>query len=411
MSGAPLAGLKVIDFTRVLAGPYCTKLLRDLGAEIIKLEPPSGDVGRVSFPHVGPLSTYYTQLNAGKKTVSVDLNWAEGRELVQSLVAEADILVENFRPGTLDRFGFGYRDVSAYNPRIIYASMTGYGQSTSWRNRPAFAPTIQAETGLTDIVATHFGEDLSAPYGDACSHADLYTGLQGLVGILAALRQRDQTGKGQAVDVSMAATMLSVNERAGAQLNMHLDTYGEPIALAAPDSHIFVLPDGSHLTIAASPVFTPIFMRYCGMMRRNDLMKDPRFLTPQLRKENLKALLMEVRNWLLTFTDLQQLQTQVSEAGLAVGVVRSTSDLAKSDWAAEWGAVVQVDDRAGGTMSMPGNPWQFSDAELPAPGVPSFQGEHNRDVFGSHGVKEKDLEGLRERGVLLSRRHPLDPFE
>ena len=152
MSAAPLQGLRVVDFTRVLAGPHCTKALRDLGADVTKIEPPSGDLGRVGLPFVNGIGLYYVQQNAGKRNLSLDLNYAEAREVVRQLCNDADVIVENFRPGTLARFGFGYEDVKAFNPRIIYVSLSGYGQATSWRNRPAFAPTVQAETGLTAIV-------------------------------------------------------------------------------------------------------------------------------------------------------------------------------------------------------------------------------------------------------------------
>ena len=211
------------------------------------------------------------------------------------------------------------------------------------------------------------GAALSAPMNDAASHADVYTGLQGVIAVLAALEHRHKTGKGQYVDVSMAATMLSVNERAGALLS-EIDTEGEPIALSANESHIYELPGGKRLTIAASPIYTPMFMSYCGMMRRTDLLVDPRFATARLRRINLDALLAEVRAWILTFEDLAQLQTQVSEAGLAVGEVRSITEFAKMDWVKEWNAIVEVDDRNGGTTPMPGAPWIFSGAELPAPG-------------------------------------------
>ena len=216
MSTAPLDGLRVIDFTRVLAGPHCTKALRDLGAQVTKIEPPSGDLARVSLPHVGDMGLYYVQQNAGKRNLSIDLNWSDAREIVVDLCRNADVIVENFRPGTLKRFGLAYEDVRKFNPGVGYASLSGYGQATSWRNRPAFAPTVQAETGLTSIVEEHFGDALSEPKGDACSHADVYTGLQGVIAILAALNHRNRTGEGQNIDVSMAATMLSVNERAGA---------------------------------------------------------------------------------------------------------------------------------------------------------------------------------------------------
>ena len=407
---APLEGLRVVDFTRVLAGPHCSKALRDLGANVMKIEPPAGDISRVGLPQVGGLGLYYVQQNAGKRNLSLDLNYAEAREIVAEMCREADIVVENFRPGTLARFGLGYADVSATNPGVIYVSMSGYGQSTSWRNRPAFAPTVQAETGLTAIVQDHFGEALSEPRGDACSHADVYTGLQGVIAVLAALQHRNRTGEGQHVDVSMAATMLSVNERAGAQLS-GIDTDGEPIALSANESHIFEMADGTRLTIATSPIYSPMFMRYCAMMRRNDLVRDPRYATANLRRKNLAPLLAEVRAWLGTFDNLEQLQAQVSEAGLAIGLVRTVSEFADSEWVKEWNAVVEVDDRAGGVVRMPGNPWIFSRSELPPPGMPAFQGEHNEEILAERGVAPDKIADLQKRKVLLSRRGAFGAFD
>jgi CoA:oxalate CoA-transferase len=407
---APLEGLRVVDFTRVLAGPHCTKALRDLGANVIKIEPPAGDLARVALPHVDGLGLYYVQQNAGKRNLSIDLNYAEAREIVTDMCREADVIVENFRPGTLARFGLSYADVSVYNPGIIYVSLSGFGQSTSWRNRPAFAPTVQAETGLTAIVQDHFGEALLQPRGDACSHADVYTGLQGVIAVLAALQHRTRTGEGQHVDVSMAATMLSVNERAGALMS-GIDTDGEPIALSANESHIFEMADGTCLTIAASPIYSPMFTRYCAMMRRSDLLKDPRYATANLRRQNLKPLLAEVRAWLGTFENLEQLQAQVSESGLAVGQVRTTAQFADSEWVKEWNAVVEVDDRAGGTVRMPGNPWIFSRSELPPPGPPAFQGEHNEEILAERNMAREKIEDLQERRVLLSRRSPFGAFE
>jgi CoA:oxalate CoA-transferase len=407
---APLEGLRVVDFTRVLAGPYCTKALRDLGADVVKVEPPSGDLGRLGLPDVSGIGLYYVQQNAGKRNLSLDLNYAEAREIVAGLCRDADIIVENFRPGTLARFSLGYDDVRAYNPRIIYVSLSGYGQSTSWRNRPAFAPTVQAETGFTETVLEHVGEALSGPRGDACSHADIYTGLQGVVAVLAALQHRNRTGEGQHVDVSMAATMLSVNERAGAQLS-GLDTDGEPVALSAAESHIFAMPDGTQLTIAGSPIYSPMFLRYCAVMRRTDLLQDPRYATAQLRRANLKPLLTEVRAWLGTFDNLEQLQAQISEAGLAVGQLRTTEQFSQSDWVKEWNAIVDVDDRAHGTVRMPGNPWIFSGSKLPEAGVPAYQGEHNDEILAERKVSQAQINDMKKRGVLLSRRTALGPFD
>ena len=407
---APLHGIKVIDFTRVLSGPSCTKTLRDLGADVTKIEPPAGDVGRGGVPHIGSMSVYYAQQNAGKRNVSLDLNYAEAREIVRKMCLDADVIVENFRPGTLARFGFGYDDVIEFNPEVVYVSISGYGQTGPWRNRPAFAPTVHAETGLTDILEKHFAGAQTELRNDACSHADVYTGMQGVIAVLAALQHRNRTGQGQHVDVSMAATMLSANERAGAQL-AERDVYDEPYALSANESPIFELPDGRRVTIATSPVFSPMFIKYCAMMRRTDLLKEPRYATATLRKAHLPELLAEVRAWIQTFTDLDQLQAQVSEAGLAIGVVRSTTDLARSEWAKDWGAVIEVDDREGGTMRMPGPPWRFSLSKLPGPGIPYFQGECNNDVLAEYGVSSEEAGALRQQRVMLSRRSPVGAFD
>jgi crotonobetainyl-CoA:carnitine CoA-transferase CaiB-like acyl-CoA transferase len=186
MMTTPLDGVRVVDFTRVLSGPYCTKTLRDLGANVIKIEPPAGDVARGGVPHIGLMSTYYAQQNAGKRNISLDLNWPEAREIVQKLCLDADVIVENFRPGTLARFGFGYADVVKFNPDIVYVSISGYGQTGPWRNRPAFAPTVHAETGLTDILQKHYGDAMRELRNDACSHIDVYTGMQAAIAVLSA---------------------------------------------------------------------------------------------------------------------------------------------------------------------------------------------------------------------------------
>lgn len=407
---APLQGVKVLDFTRVLSGPSCTKTLRDLGADVTKIEPPAGDVGRGGVPHIGAMSVYYAQQNAGKRNLSIDLNFPEARAVVRKMCEAADVIVENFRPGTLARFGFGYADVIEYNPGVVYVSISGYGQTGPWKNRPAFAPTVHAETGLTDILERHFEGAQTELRGDACSHADVYTGLQGVIAVLAALQHRSATGEGQHVDVSMAATMLSANERAGAQL-AERDVFDEPVALSANESPIFTLPDGRRVTIATSPVFSPMFIKWCAMMRRGDLRTNPRYATASLRKQHLPELLVEVRAWIQTFTDLDQLQAQVSEAGLAIGVVRTTTELAKSEWARDWGAIVDVDDRAGGTMRMPGAPWRFSRSRLPAPGIPYFQGESNDELLAELGLSASDVENLHASRITLSRRSPAGAFD
>ena len=399
---APLFGVRVIDFTRVLAGPHCTKALRDLGAEVIKIEPPASDTGRSGQPHVGPMSLYFAQQNAGKRALSLDLNYPEAREIIRKLVTGADVVVENFRPGTLDLFGLSFSDLLTVKPDLIMVSITGYGQTGPWRNRPAFAPTVQAESGFTEIIGRHYGDALTRTENDAYNHADVYTGLQGVIATLAALAHRERTGEGQHVDVAMVASMLSVNDRVSYELS-DIDVEGEPLALSAPESPVIELPDGRKITIAASPVSTFVFQRYCAMMRRNDLLIDPRFINAQFRRKNWSELLDEIRAWVLTFRTIEDLEAQVSEAGLAVGTIRTVSEIAESEWSTERGAIREVDDRSGGMARVPAPPWIFGQCELPDAGLPPFQGEHNSEVLSEIGLTNEEIARLQDAGILVSR--------
>ena len=286
----PLDGVRVVDFSRVLAGPLCARTLQDLGAEVIKIEPPNPDVSRLASPiDANGVSGYYTQQNAGKRNISINLNVPEARAIALALCDRADIVVENFRPGTLDAFGLDYASVAARNPRIVYISISGYGQHGPYRGRMAYAPTVQAEAGFTLNTLRHFAGNMAAAQTDALSHADCYTGLQGVVAALAALRQREITGRGQHVDVAMAATIMAINERAHVDLN-DLELDGEPAILGATDGSFFVGPHGEDFISAISLVGTITFRFFMAAMRRPDLVDDPRFATATSRRTNLDAL-------------------------------------------------------------------------------------------------------------------------
>ncbi|CAE7755220.1 yfdE, partial [Symbiodinium sp. KB8] len=199
---APLDGIRVLDFTRVLSGPHCTRMLSDLGAEVIKVEPPDGDITRFTSPRRNSMPSYYAQQNAGKRSLSLNLASDEGSAIALRLAEHADVIVENFRPGVMEKFGLSYEAVSAANPRIVYASITGYGATGPWKDRRAYAPVVQAETGLTKSQGDH-GRD-GVYRTDRHSHADVYTSLDAAAGVLAALYQRERTGRGQWIDIAMA---------------------------------------------------------------------------------------------------------------------------------------------------------------------------------------------------------------
>ena len=402
MSG-PLNGLRVVDFSRVLAGPLCARTLQDLGAEVIKIEPPSPDVSRFAFPSTDGMSGYYAQQNAGKRNVSINLNLPGAYELVLKLCDTADIVVENFRAGTLGFFGLDYETLAKRNPRLIYASITGYGQSGPWRSRMAYAPTVQAEAGFTENSMRHYGNALVEPRTDSLSHADVYTGLQAVIAILSALNSRQKTGRGQYIDVAMAATLLTVNERAHVDLSDD-DIGAEPAILGATDCAFFTGPQGEFFTVATSIVGSRTFPSWLRAMRRVDLLDDPRFASAAARRLNFGALHQIIQSWILTFPDMATLDAQFDEAKIAMGEIRSMKQLAASDWSDYWGAVQHVPDRNGGEYRLPGRPWRFSDEQLTPIGTPAFQGEHNVEVFGELGLSEDELKRLSEAGVLVT--HP-----
>ncbi|WP_244066336.1 CaiB/BaiF CoA-transferase family protein [Bradyrhizobium sp. Ce-3] len=400
MSG-PLSNVRVVDFSRVLAGPLCARTLLDLGAEVIKIEPPRPDVSRFAHPAKPGMSGYYAQQNAGKRNVSIDLNAEGAREIALRLCDTADVIVENFRAGTLASFGLDYQTIASRNPRVIYASITGYGQGGPWRSRMAYAPTVQAESGFTSNSLRHYGGDLSAERTDSLSHADVYTGLQAAIAILAALQSREKSGKGQYIDVAMAATLMAVNERAHVDLG-DFDLGDEPTILGATDCPFFTGPGGERFTVATSMVWSLTFPNYLRAMRRADLADDPRFATAALRKQNLDALHAIIQTWMLTFADMAALDAQFDEAKIAMGEIRSIEHLATTDWSSYWGAVQEVSDRNGGTYRLPGRPWHFSQDDLTPIGDPALRGEHNRDVCTELGFSEEEISAMVESGALVA---------
>jgi crotonobetainyl-CoA:carnitine CoA-transferase CaiB-like acyl-CoA transferase len=400
MSG-PLNGLKVVDFSRVLAGPLCARTLADLGADVVKTEPPRPDVSRAAFPFKDGMSGYYAQQNIGKRNLSIDLNVPGAVEIVRKLCNNADIVVENFRAETLRFFGLDYETLSKTNERLIYVSITGYGQGGPWKSRMAYAPTVQAESGFTQNTQRHFGGDLGRTLADPLSHADVYAGMQGVIAVLAALQHREKTGRGQYIDIAMAAVLLAVNERAHVDL-VEADTGAEPAVLGATDGPQFIGPNGERFVAAQSIVGSMTFPNYLRAMRRADLAQDERFSTAERRLANYDTLHGIIQSWIYAFPDLESLDAQLDEAKIAVGVVRSLKELSETEWAQYWGAVREVPDRMGGSYRLPGHPWHFSESVLDAPSPPAYQGEHNSEVLSELGLTQAEIDECVASKMLIS---------
>jgi crotonobetainyl-CoA:carnitine CoA-transferase CaiB-like acyl-CoA transferase len=401
----PLEGVRVIDFSRVLAGPHCAKQLLDLGAEVIKIEPPGGDLTRRSFPRTTDISGYYAQQNAGKRNISIDLNVPGARDVALELCGTADIIVENFRPGVLESFGLGYASVAARNPSVVYVSISGYGQTGPFRSRMAYGPTVQAEVGFLRTTLQQFGVDGADRRSDALTHGDVYAALHATVAVLAALQHRRLTGQGRYIDVAMAAVLTSMNERVHYDLS-GIDLGAEPPTLGATDCEFFTSPEGIEILMPFSLVGSMSFPLYLAAMRRSDLADDPRFTTPELRKQNLAELRAIVQSWIWTFESIHSLDAQLDEAKVATGRIRDIDEFNETEWAKAWVITHEVDDRNGGTIRIPAPPWHFSghDNALTAQ-MPAHQGEHNKEILKEIGYTDDQIQALMRCGALIEPAH------
>lgn len=401
MTQRPLDGTRVLDFTRVLSGPHATRMLCDLGADVIKVEPPEGDITRTTNPRINGLATYFIQQNAGKRNISLDTRRPEAIELLLRMVPFCDVVLENFRPGVMERIGLGYEAVSERNPRIIYASINGYGSNGPWASRRAYAPVVGAETGITkaqgDARGGHYSNDLF-------SHADVYTSLEAASAILAALFSRERTGRGDRIEVTMAETMLYVNEHAHDQL-WDGDVPQEWIRSFDPAAYpVLTAANGESVVISGHPAERGTFDLYMTAIGRPDLIDDPRFTTVPSRVEHFDEIVEILRDWAATVPTPQMIESQMGEFQLATGTLRSLREVCDTAWAKERDAVVEVSDRGGGTVRMPNTPWRFSSGDVGLRGEPRYRGEDNRVVLSELlDLDDVELDRLEAEGVISSR--------
>ena len=387
----------MLDLSRVLSGPSCGKALADLGARVIKVEPPEGDLTRTAQPRVGGLPVYFAQQNCGKECISVDLASDAGCNIVAGLTAAVDVVLENFRPGVLERFGLGYNAVKARNPEVIYCSITGYGQDGPMAGRRAYAPVMHAELGLMEFTSRQLRVE---PRAEAVSHADLYAGLQATVGILAALVHRERTGIGQHIDVSMAEVMLQSTEWTGVELaggaTDLLHIFG---SFNAP---VLQLADGTVVHVPGDPVSS--FPAWCQAMQRPELLADERFATRAARNANRDAMLGILQEFANTFMRFDAFEAALAKARLAVGVMQPLARAANDEWSRARGALVDVNRDAGEQLRLPRSPFRFSQVDAGTTGRPAWQGQHNREILRELlQLGDDDIDRLTQDGVLVER--------
>ena len=391
----------MLDFTRVLSGPHATRMLSDLGAEVIKVEPPMGDMTRFAMPRVNSLSSYFIQQNVGKKNISLDMTKPQAVELLKKLVSHCDVVIENFRPGVMRKMGLDYETLSHLNPRLIYTSITGYGATGPWTTRRAYAPVVNAETGITK----HQGDVRGGQYAnDPHSHGDVYTALEAASAILAALYQREHTSVGQYIDVSMAETMLYVNEHAHNQMWTGVEPVGEIRSFQPADYPVLTVADGSMVVVSGHPAERGTFDFFVAAMQQPELLSDPRFSDVATRLEHFDELMDIMRAWAKTVPTSDEIENRLSQYQLATGRLRSVEELADTQWAREREAVVEVSDRGDSTVRIPNSPWHFSGSDTTTQGDAKYRGEDNHAIFSEiTGLSSEEIAQLENDGVLVSR--------
>jgi CoA:oxalate CoA-transferase len=389
-SSRPLDGYRVLDLSRVVSGPLCGRLLADLGAEVVKIEPPTGDVTRTVLPFVSGMSPYFAQMNAGKRNVSLDLKAPGAADVVARLADRADVLVENFRPGVLERLGLGADALRARNRGLVYCSVSGWGQHGPWRDRRAYAPLVHAQAGTIELAARMRGR---APEQEVHVHGDVYSALLAANAVLAALLERARSGVGRHVDVAMGEAMLYVNDWAAVELqrwdgDRTFDIWTHPV---------FRLADGSAAALVGNP--TRMFASWVRALGGDEaLLDDARFATRDAIADHEDEALAVLADLAARVLDFPTLEAALDAWPMFVAEVRSVAELADTEWAAERGVVQEISPG----LPVPAAPWRTDGAAVGVTGPAARRGEHNREVLVEAGFTDDDVDALLATGVLCA---------
>jgi formyl-CoA transferase/CoA:oxalate CoA-transferase len=392
----PLAGVRVLDLTRVLAGPFCSMMLGDMGAEVIKIEEPGkGDDTRSWPPFLGGEATYFMSVNRNKKSLTLNLKAPEGQDILRKLVARSDVLLENFRPGTMDRLGFGHAALSKLNPKLVYCSISGFGESGPDASRPGYDLIIQGESGLMDLTGAADGP----PFKFGTSIADLTAGMMGAHGVTLALLARTRTRRGQKVEIGMLDVMAS------------LLTYHAGIYFAtgrAPkrrgNAHPSIVPyevfraADAFLTVGVAN--NSLWERFCGALERPDLITDPRFDTEARRVENRETL-VPLLNDVLGARPASDWLGRLDKAGVPAGRITTVDEVCQSPHLQARGMIVSLPHPKAGSVTVMGVPVRLHETPGAASAPPPLLGQHTDEILTRLlKVKAATVARYRETGVV-----------
>ena len=391
----PLSGLKVLDFTRVFSGPYCTMMLGDLGAEIIKVERKGvGDETHYFAPMKNDESGYFTYFNRNKNSLTLDLKAPEAVEIVKELAGWADIVVENFSPGVVDRLGIGYEDLKKVNPKIIYGSISGFGQTGPYKKKPAYDIVCQAMGGFMSLT----GEKGGTPYKVGPSVVDALAGIHMAFALMSAVHHRDRTGEGQFVDVAMMDTAFSVLENfvVTKTITGEAPTRNGNANLGSAPFNSFRTKDG-YVTIACAN--NGLFKKLVKAIGREDLLEVEKYKENHLRKANEETLNPEIEKWTLQY-NTDEVVKILDAASVPVGPILGIDELVEDPQIKARDMLVDITHPILGKVKYPGNPIKFSEtSDLSFESAPLL-GEHNdyvlKDVLK---MSEEKISELKEKDI------------
>ena len=392
----PLDGLKVIDLTRVLAGPFSTMLLADMGAEVIKIENPrGGDDSRAFGPFKNGFSAYFISLNRSKNGITLNLKEERGKEIFKKLVSSADILVENYKPGTMKKLRLDYDVLKAVNPRLIYAASSGFGQTGPYSSRAAYDLILQGMSGFMSIT----GFDAKNPVKAGSSIADVFAGVFTAVGILAALEHRHKTGRGQMVDVAMMDCMIATLENAIAALDCTKKA-PEPIGNVHRSISPFATFPTSDGFINVCAGNDELWRKFCETVGMKEYAADQRFASNKGRLDNYG----ELSKIIAEFTSKRstgQWMAALEEVKVPCGPIMNLEQVVSDPQVKARNMIVDMEHPQAGTFMVPGVPVKFSETPAEISSFAPMLGEHNFEIYQRElGLSREEVEELQKSGVI-----------
>jgi len=395
-SKAPLAGIRVLDLTRVLAGPFCAMMLGDMGAEVIKVEEPGkGDDTRSWPPFVEGESTYFMSVNRNKQSVTLNLKAPEGRKIFQALARKSDVLLENFRPGTMDKLGFGYKALARLNPRLVYCSVSGFGESGPEAHRAGYDLVIQAESGVMDL--TGFSDGPPVKVGN--SVGDLVAGMSAAHGVVLALLARTRTRRGQKVEISMLDVMAALLTY---QAGIYFGTGQRPTRRG--NAHPSIVPyevfRAADAFVVLGVANNSLWIKCCGALGRPELAQDPRFDTEAKRVQS-RATLVPLLNEILGTRAAADWVKQFEAVGIPAGLIKSVAEVCESEHLKARGMIVTLPHPRARKVTVMGVPVRLHATPGKAATPPPLIGQHTDAVLRRLvGLGNPAIARLRAQGVV-----------